>query len=380
MRLALDEDQQLIAKTAADFAADRSPVTRFRALRDGGEETCFSRELWSEMAELGWLGIPFAESHGGAGMGLAELVVVVEALGRQLAPEPYLSCIAMAGSLLAESGSAAQQEAWLVPMIKGESLVSVAYQEAGARYSLSRVGTTAERSGEGWQLRGKKLQVLDGQVSDAFIVSARTSGQEDDLDGVSLFLVPRDAPGLKVEAQVRMDSRGAAIVELVDVVVPSDAVVGDLDGGCEQLGEMVDRATVVLCSEMLGGMSQAFELTLAYLKEREQFGARIGTFQGLKHRAARIFMEIELSRSTVMAAARAIDEGDKGATKLVSLAKARCTDAYLLAANEGVQMFAGVGMTDEYDIGLYLKRARAAEFTFGDAAHHRDRWARLSGY
>jgi alkylation response protein AidB-like acyl-CoA dehydrogenase len=380
MRLALDEDQQLIAKTAADFAADRSPVSRFRALRDSGDAACFSPELWREMAELGWIGIPFSEKHGGAGMGLAELVVVLEELGRNLAPEPFLSCVAMAGQLLEDAGSEAQQTEWLAPLIEGKKIVTVAYQEAGSRYGHTRVATSAERSGEGWKLRGKKVQVLDGQVADAFIVSARTSGQGDDSDGISLFLVPRDTQGVSVEAQTRVDSRGAAIVEFADVVVPSEAALGELDGGGERLGSVIDRATVALCAEMLGGMSQAFDLTLDYLKEREQFGTRIGTFQGLKHRAARVFMEIELSRSTVMAAARAIDEGSEDAAKLVSLAKARCSDAYVLATNEGVQIFAGVGMTDEYDIGFYMKRARAAELTFGDAAHHRERWARLSGY
>jgi len=380
MQLALTEDQELISKTAAEFVAEMSPVSRFRALRDDADGDGFSRKLWKEMAELGWVGIPFDESDGGSDLGLAELIVVLEELGRNLAPEPYLSCVALAGQALAAGGNETQKATWLGPMIQGEKLLALAYQEPGSRYSLDHVTTTAERKGEGWALRGRKVQVLDGHTADALIVSARTSGQDDDADGISLFIVPRDTAGLKIERQHRLDSRGAALVNLDGVEVPADAVVGALDSGGELLGRCVDWATVALCAEALGGMSQAFALTLDYLKERQQFESIIGTFQGLQHRAARLFMDIELCRSSVMAAARAIDEGTPDAARLVSLAKAYCSDAYVHVANEGVQMFGGVGMTDEYDIGFYMKRARVVEMTFGDSAHHRDRWARLGAY
>lgn len=380
MQLALTEDQELIAKTAADFVAERSPVSRMRALRDRADAVGFSRELWKEMAELGWVGIPFPESVGGAGMGLADLIVVVEALGRTLAPEPFLSCVGLAGSAICELGDAAQREAWLTPLVEGERLIAFAHGEAGSRYDVRHVETRAVADGRGFRLSGTKLQVLDGHVADAFVVVARTSGGVSDEAGIALFIVPADAAGMSVERQTRVDSRNAAIVRLTDVRVAADQVLGQPGSEAVALDRVIDRATVVLCAEMLGGMSQAFDLTLGYLKERVQFETVIGSFQGLKHRAARVFMEIELSRSCVMAAARALDEGSPDARKLVSLAKARCSDAYVLATNEGVQMFGGVGMTDEYDIGLYMKRARAAELSFGDAAHHRDRWAALSGY
>lgn len=380
MQLALTEDQELIAKTAADFVAERSPVSRMRALRDRADAVGFSRELWKEMAELGWVGIPFPESVGGAGMGLADLIVVVEALGRTLAPEPFLSCVGLAGSAICELGDAAQREAWLTPLVEGERLIAFAHGEAGSRYDVRHVETRAVADGRGFRLSGTKLQVLDGHVADAFVVVARTSGGVGDEAGIALFIVPADAAGVSVERQTRVDSRNAAIVRLTDVRVAADQVLGQPGAQAVALDRIIDRATVVLCAEMLGGMSQAFDLTLGYLKERVQFETVIGSFQGLKHRAARVFMEIELSRSCVMAAARALDEGSPDARKLVSLAKARCSDAYVLATNEGVQMFGGVGMTDEYDIGLYMKRARAAELSFGDAAHHRDRWAALSGY
>ncbi len=380
MQLILNEDQELLAKTAADFVTERSPLARVRDLRDKKDETGFSRDLWREMAELGWVGIPFSESLGGAGLGLAELVLVLEALGRALAPEPFLSTVLLAGQALMRGGSEAQQTAWLPGLVRGEKILSLAYQEARSRYDLNRVTTRAEASGHGWRITGEKIQVLDGQVADAIVVVARCAGQGADADGLSLFLVPAESPGLRRERQVRVDSRGVSLLKFEGVVVDREALVGVEGEGAQLLEQVVDWATVGLCAEMLGSMQEAFDRTLAYLKEREQFGVPIGSFQALKHRAARLFIEIELSRSAVMAAARAVDEAQTEAAKLVSLAKARCSDAFVQVANEGIQMFGGVGMTEEYDIGFFLKRARAAEMTFGDAAWHRARWARLSAY
>jgi alkylation response protein AidB-like acyl-CoA dehydrogenase len=380
MRLALTEDQELIAETARDFAKERSPVSRMRALRDAGDPQGYSEALWKEMAELGWQGIPYAEEHGGAGMGYAELVLVLEALGANLAPEPFLASVLLGGQTLLHGGSTEQCEAWLPSVVNGQKVVALAYQERNSRYDVYRIAATAEKTDNGFTLNGEKVHVLAGNAADALIVAARTSGSGSDADGISLFLVPADAAGLVREPQQRMDSQPAALIRLEGIELGADALIGREGQGGALLEKVVDLATVGLCAEMLGGMSAAFALTLDYLKEREQFGTRIGTFQALKHRAALIFIELELARSSVMAAARAIDSGSEDVQKLVSLAKARCSDAYVLAGNEGVQLFGGVGMTDEYDIGLYLKRARAAELTFGDAAWHRDRWARLSGY
>ena len=380
MQLVLTEDQELLAKTASDFVAEHSPVARMRALRDAGDPDGFSRSLWKQMAELGWVGIPFPEAFGGADMGLAELAVVLEELGRKLAPEPFLSNTLLAGQAVLRAGSEAQQQAWLPALVNGEKLLSLAYQEAASRYALQRVTACAERVGSGWRITGEKIAVLDGASADAFVVAARTAGADDDPDGISLFLLPRDAAGLSVLPQARVDSRNAAIVRLDGVSAGPDALLGGEGSGLAVLEEVVDLATVGLCAEMLGSMSEAFERTLDYLRQREQFGVPIGSFQALKHRAAHLFIQVELCRSAVMAAARAVDEGGAESAKLVSLAKARCSEAALLVANEAVQMHGGIGMTDEHDIGFYLKRARVAELTFGDASFHRDRWARLSGY
>jgi len=380
MDLVLSEDQELIAKTTADFVKQKSPIARVRELRDTNDPVGFSRALWKEMAELGWVGIAFPESVGGAGLGFAELCVVLEELGRSLAPEPFLSTVLLAGQALLLSGDEAKTAAWLPGVCKGDTILALAQQEAKSRYDLASVETRAERAGAGFRLTGEKIQVLDGHLADAFVVAARTAGGPREAAGITLFLVPKGASGLAVTRQTRLDGRNAALVRLDGVGVGADAVLGGVDAGHALLARAVDRATVGLCAEMLGGMNQAFALTVAHLKTRMQFGVPIGTFQALKHRAANVFIELELAKSAVMAAARAVDRDDPDLAKGVSLTKARCSDAYVLAANEGVQMFGGVGMTDEYDIGFYMKRARAAELTFGDAAFHRARWATLAGY
>lgn len=380
MQLILDEDQQMIAQTALDFVDEHSPVARFRELRDSGAELGYSPDLYKEMAGLGWTGIPFDEKVGGAGMGFAELVLIVEALGRKLAPEPFLGGVTMGGSALALGGNEALASTWLPKVIDGSKVVAFAHQEKSSRYDAYAIATRAEATDGGYRLTGEKVQVLDAVGADAVIVPARVAGKSGARDGITLFLVETGASGVSVTRQTRVDHRNAAIVSLDGAVVTGSAVLGVEGQGADLIEAVIDRAICVLTAEMLGGMSEAFDLTVEYLKTREQFGVKIGSFQGLQHRAAEVFCEIELARSCVMAAARALDAGDADATKLVSLAKAKCSEAYLLAANEGVQMFAGVGMTDEYDIGFYLKRARAAELTFGDAAYHRNRWATLGAY
>ena len=380
MALVLTEDQELLAQTARDFVRTNSPISRLRALHDAQDSVGFSRDMWREMAQLGWAGILIPEEYGGAGMGLADLAVVLEAVGRNLAPEPFLSAVLLGGQLLVHAGSPEQKQAWLPGIATGEKILALAYQEARSRYDLNRVSTRAAAEGDAWRLSGEKIQVLDGQSADALIVSARTAGEDSDQDGVTLFLLAPDTPGVAIIPQTRVDNRAAALINLDGVKIGAESIVGTVGHGFQTLSHIVDLATVGLCAEMLGGMSQIFDDTLAYLKTREQFGVVIGSFQALKHRAAKVFMEIELCRSAVMAAANAADAGESDLTLLVSLAKARCSDAFILATNEGVQMHGGIGMTDEHDAGLYMKRARAAEMTFGDAAWHRDRWARLRDY
>jgi len=380
MRLVLSEDQELLAKTATDFVAEKSPVQRVRALRDAGDPDGFSRALLKEMGELGWLGIPFSEALGGAELGMAEVCVVLEALGRGLVPEPYLSSVLLAGGALRHAGSEVQQQAWLPRVCAGEAVLALAQQEPSSRFDLHRVESSAKREGDGFRLDGEKIAVLDGAAAEALVVVARSEGSADARTGISLFLVPADAPGLRVVPQSRVDSRNAARIRFENVSLSADALLGAEGEGLSVLERVVDEAAVGLSAEMLGSMSEAFERTLAYLKDRTQFGVPIGSFQALKHRAADLFVEIELCRSAVMAAARALDEGGEDAPRLVSLAKARCSEAAIQVANEAVQMHGGIGMTDEHEIGFFLKRARVAELTLGDANWHRERWALLGGY
>jgi len=380
MQFSLTEEQQLLKDSAAAFVRDNSSLKRIRALRDSRDADGFSRALWKPMAELGWLGIIFPEEHGGLGLGYKELALVLEEFGKGLMPEPWMSTVLLGGTAVWRGGSAAQREAILPPLIAGELLMALAWQEPHGRYDLHRVDTRAERAGGGWRLHGEKHQVIDGHVAERLVVSARTAGAAGDRDGITLFLLDAHAPGVEITRQSTLDSRNAAIVRLDGVRAAADDVLGTVDAGSALLGDVIDRATAGLCAEMLGGMEAAFAMTLDYLKTRQQFGVPIGSFQALKHRAAIMFTEIELARSAALAAAMAIDENHPRAAEFVSVAKARCADTFMLVGNEGVQMHGGIGMTDEHDIGFFLKRARTAEMTFGDAAFHRDRFAALQGY
>jgi acyl-CoA dehydrogenase len=381
MDLVLSEEQELLQQTAREFVAGRSSFKRLRALRDGDDDG-FSRALWQEMGRLGWLGIVLPTEHGGLGLGYLDLMVVMEELGRGLMPEPMLSSVLLGANAILLGGSPAQQAAHLPGLAAGERLLTLAFQETGSRYHPHHVETRAKAAGTGWVVSGEKIQVLDGHVADHLIVSARTAGEVWDAKGITLFLIPRDTPGVAVERQNRVDGRNAAIVRFRDVRVERDAAVGEVGGGGALLDRVLDRATIALSAEMLGNMLAAFDMTMDYLKTRVQFGVLIGTFQALKHRAARMFVETELARSAVMHAHRVLDEGrdDASVARAAALAKARCSDAFLLIGDEAVQMHGGIGMTDEHDIGFFLKRARAAAVTFGDAAYHRDRIATLDGY
>ncbi len=391
MQLVLTEDQTLLSRTAHDFVSGTPPIPRLRKLRDTRDERGYALDRFARMAELGWTAIPFAEAEGGLGMGFAELVLVTEAMGRGLAPEPYIPSIVLAGRALALGGSAAHTAAWLAPAIAGDVRLALAYARRDSRFDLTRAPVQATRTGDGFRLTGQATQVWGGHLADAYVVSARTAGGDGDREGLTLFVVSATARGLTSQRQHRIDSLNTAQLSFDGVEVSeADALgtrggagsadAGGVDQGHALLARVIDEATVALTGEMLGGMTEAFTRTAAYLRERRQFGVPIGSFQALKHRAARLYIELELSRSAVMAAARALDAQDADAPALVSLAKARLSDAYVLVANEAVQLHGGIGMTDEHDIGFFLKRARASEMTFGDAAFHRDRFATLAGY
>jgi alkylation response protein AidB-like acyl-CoA dehydrogenase len=382
MALMLTEEQEILQHAAHEFVRDRSPLGRVRGLRDGAVADGFSRELWREMARLGWVGMLLPEDVGGAGLGYMDLSVVMEELGRGLVPEPMLSTSLLGANALLLGATPEQRHAHLPAVAAGERLLALAYQEPRSRHDPLHVETRAERDGAGWMLSGEKTHVLDGGAADWFVVSARTGGDVAECHGIGLFFVSADAPGLAVVPHVRVDGRRAAMVRLDGVRVSAGGVIADGNLGGRLLERVLDRATIGLAAEMLGSAGAAFAMTMEYVKTRHQFGVPVGSFQVLKHRAASMFIELELTRSAVMAASQAIDDGrdDAAVSRMASIAKARASDTAILVGNEGIQMHGGIGMTDEHDIGLFLKRARAAEMTFGDAAYHRDRVARLDGY
>ena len=379
MGLILTEDQLILRDMAKSFFDEKSPVERMRALRDSRDETGFSRELWKEMGELGWIGILFPESVGGAEMGYGELGVVLAECGRVLAPEPFHSTVLLGGNALLLGANEPLQKELLPEVCSGDLLTTLAFQEHG-RFAPYAVETTATRDGDSYRLEGCKRFVLDGHVANQIVTVARTAGSSGDRDGLSVFVVDAESDGLVIERAEMLDGRNAASITFNQVSVDASRTLGTLDAGADLLDAVFDRATVGLCSEMLGCFEEAFERTLEYLKTREQFGVKIGTFQALRHRAAQMFGEMEFARSVVRDAQTAVDEERPDLSETASAAKARCSEVARLIGGEAIQMHGGIGMTDEEEIGLFFKRLKSAEATLGDAVYHRDRFARLRGY
>jgi alkylation response protein AidB-like acyl-CoA dehydrogenase len=379
MPLVLSSETQMVRDTALEFFKERAPITALRKLRDANDPDGFSRALWREMAELGWTGFLVPEDHGGTEFGVLGLAQVMEAAGRTLAASALVSTALAGASMLAMAGSAGQKAEHLPPLVAGERLFALALEE-GSRHQPYRIATKAGKQTLGYNLNGQKTFVLDGHVADVLIVAARTSGARDDRDGITLFLVPADAPGVTRLRTIMIDSRNAARIQLDNVSVGAEAVLGRIDGGADVLDRVLDRARACLAAEMLGSATEAFERTVQYLKDRKQFGVAIGSFQALKHRAAQMFCEVEVTRSAVVAACSALDENANDAAALAVLAKGKANDTLDLCGNEGVQMHGGIGMTDEHEIGFFMKRARVARATFGDSAFCRDRYASLLGF
>jgi acyl-CoA dehydrogenase len=306
---------------------------------------------------------------------------VTEESGRTLTASPLYATVWVGGTLINLAGSDAQKAEFLPRLAAGEMLLALALEESH-KHDPYGVATTATASGDGYTLDGKKTFVLDGHVADKLLVVARTSAEVGSRQGLSLFMVDREAAGVSVTRTLLADSRNAANIVIEGVQVNSDALIGEADQAADALDQALDIARIGLSAEMLGGLQECFERTVAYLKERKQFGVAIGSFQALKHRAADMFCEIELSKSCVLEALTALDEGrdQEEIAKLASLTKAKVGETYNLVSREGVQMHGGIGMTDEFDIGFFIKRAAVAEQTFGDVNFHRNRYGELEGY
>jgi|TARA_R100000005_G_scaffold94873_1_gene74247 acyl-CoA dehydrogenase len=379
MALVLTEEQLMLKESAAGLLAEKAGVAQLRALRDADDALGFAPDVWRDIAGMGWPGIAIPEAYGGLGYGYTGLGLVLEQAGRHLSPVPLQSTVLLGATLLNELGSEAQKQALLAPLAAGELHVTLALQE-GPLHAPEDTALRAEAEGAGYRLHGSKCLVLDALAAQQFVVIARTSGLPGDSAGLTAFLVPADAAGLTVERRSLVDARGVGALQLDAVQVPADAVLGDVDAAWDGLSRSLDIANIGLAAELLGIATEAFERTVGYLKERKQFGKVIGSFQGLQHRAAELFAELELSRSLVLKALQAIDADDPQLPVLASAAKAKLCEVAQRATNEGIQMHGGIGMTDEYDIGFFIKRARVVQHCFGDYNYHLDRFARLSGF
>lgn len=379
MPMILNEEQNMLKDSAKDFCTNSAPIEQLRKLRDGNSPDGFDRGTWKAMVELGWAGIPFPEEHGGLAFGYKGLGVVTEETGRTLAASPLFATVWVGGTVINIGGSDAQKAELLPKIAAGELLLALALEESH-RHNPYGVATTAKQSGGAWQVSGEKTFVLDGHVADKLIVVARTSGKAGDRDGLTLLLVDAKAKGVTITRTMMVDSRNAANVKLASA--PAEGVIGEVGKGADVLDPTLDIARIGIAAEMLGSTQECFERTVAYLKEREQFGVPIGSFQALKHRAADMFCEIELSKSCVLEALTALDEGRDASeiAKLASLAKTKVGETFHTVSREGIQMHGGIGMTDEFDIGFFIKRAAITEQTFGDVNFHRNRYGELEGY
>lgn len=374
MNLVYSEDHRLLADSAREFLAARSPVSRQRELRDKGSVTGFDLQLWQDAVALGWSAIPFPENLGGLDFGCMGLGPIFESIGSNLSASPLLSSVVLSGSLLHLQGNPQQQDYWLSAAISGERRLALALDER-ARHNPAQVALQAVPNADGYSLSGEKFCVIDGVGADAYLVVARVPEA-----GISLFLVPADAPGLSVKALPLIDSRNHAQLQLRQVQVGHDALLGEAGSATAALNIALDRARVCLAAEMLGMAEKLFAMTLDYLKTRVQFDVAIGSFQSLQHRSAQLYVQLQLARSAVMAGLAALDDtglSDVERQRLASLAKWKVGLMALNVANEAVQMHGGIGVTDELDVGLFLKRIRVAQASLGDADFHCERYADL---
>ena len=379
MALVLNEEQVMLKDSAAGFLTRKATVAHQRELRDSNSERGFSDEVWSEMAQMGWAGIAIPEEFGGLGYGYTGLGLVLEQVGRNLSASPLQSTVLVAATAIAELGSTQQKEQLLPAIAAGEKLVSLALQEGG-HHAPQQCALSAVCDGDDYVLNGTKVLVLDATVADTFVVIARTAGDAGDEQGLSAFLLDADTSGVAVERRSLVDSRNAGVLTLDNVRVPAASLLGTEGEAWGGLTRSLDIANIGLAAELLGLSVEAFERTVGYLKERKQFDRVIGSFQGLQHRAAELFAELELARSIVLQSLQAIDAGEQQLSLLASAAKAKLCEVAQRTTNEAIQMHGGIGMTDEHEIGFFIKRARVAQHTFGDYNYHLDRFAQLSGF
>lgn len=379
MALVLNEEQSMLRDSARGLISDKAPVAHLRKLRDTKDETGFSRDLWKTFAEMGFAGLLVPEEFGGSGLGNVEAGVVMEEIGRTLMPSPFLSTGVVAATALSRGGNGAQKSEYLTRIAKGDLIASLAVDE-GAKHRPVRTAMKAVRSGNGFKLKGAKAFVVDGHASDLLIVAARTAGESGDREGLTLFLVNPKSKGIEIERTAMVDAHNAARIIFNDAEVTADGVLGEVDQGGVLLEGILNVGRAAVASELVGVSEEAFTRTVTYIKERKQFGKLIGEFQALQHRAAHLYTEIEITKAAVMKASQTLDSDFDAVGAAVAVAKAKAGSTATLAVQEAVQMHGGVGMTDAFDIGFFMKRARVCQELFGDTAYHAEQLARMKGY
>jgi len=379
MALYHDDDQAMLADTATQFMAEQGSIGKqLRHWRDKDCPDGFGHDLWKQMAEMGFTGMIVDEADGGLGMGNVEAGIVLEEIGRNLTPSPFLTSSVLAASAL-KHGSNDLKGRYLPGLVSGDSVFAVAIDET-AKHRPDRITTRAEKSGNGFKLSGSKSFVIHGASADMIVVAARTSGADDDEEGITLFAVPKDASNMSHDAVRLVDSSVATHTKFDGVELDGDAVIGEVDGGREILDAMLRAGRVGAAAEGVGVARGAMDMTVDYLKQRKQFGKLIGEFQALQHRASHLYSEVEIAKAVTIKAQQLLDGNSDRAELMSSVAKAKVSKAAGLAVKEGVQMHGGIGMTDEYDIGFYMKRDRALQEFLGDAYFHAGRVAQMSGY
>ena len=378
MSLVLNEEQIFLKDSAKKFAIEKTPTTHFREVRDNELEDCYDEKIWQEMVSLGWSGILVPEEYGGSNFGVAGISSILEELGRTLTPSPLFSTAVVGVSLIKHANDDVKKE--ILPKVVSEGLRICFALEESNHHDPLKTSCKAEKNGKTYKISGEKTFVIDGGFSDKIVIACRTSGEEGSKEGLSLFILDSRSEGLTVMPTKMVDSRNAANMKFDNVTVSEEMLIGEEGSAYEIIDSVLDISRAAISAEMLGSALQAYEITLDYLKEREQFGSKIGSFQALQHRAAVMFSELELCKSCVIESITSFDEGGNDSERLASLSKAKIGEVFHLVSNESVQMHGGIGVTDEYDIGLYLKRARVAEQIFGNSDFHKNRYAELTGY
>lgn len=378
MDIGFSEEQELLRETARRFLDSECPTSFVRARMATNEAV--TDTFWRMLAEQGWLGIVYPEEMGGSGLGPVDLVVLMEEMGRAVMPGPFLATVLLGGAAILEAGSPATRNAWLPRIAAGEAKATLAWSEPALRWDAAGITTTVHPVGSGFALSGTKLFVPDAHLADVLVVAARTREGSTMEDGISLFLVPKGVAGLTIGLLPTIDeTRKLCEVQLDHVSVGGGALLGELHAGWAPLERVRDRALVALSAEMCGAAQRVLDMTVEYAKIRIAFGKPIGSYQGVKHKAADMLVEIENARSLTYYAAWACEEGLAEAPLAAAMAKAAASDMARKVTSAGIQLHGGIGMTWEHDLHLYLKRAKAAEVAFGDAAWQRERVARLMG-